>query len=123
MSDSRLLLGLRAGIKPALLFALLIGCVTMWPALHHHQIKIESPLMATQSAARAWIGARPQVHAKCVGGSDETAIEPMADHSGYYAKFTCKTTREYVDVAMCFIVPFAFVMLASLGIAFGRRKK
>ena len=108
-------------VRTAFIFGLLGGIVLFYPAWKHDEIKVESPIYHSEEAAMHWLrGHQRETAMRCLSGTDHVDTQRIADHSGYYARFRCKSEWAYVRIGFGFALPFLFMLSVLLLAAVGK---
>ena len=66
--------------------------------------------------------ARAGAGAACIDDSVTSELIPVADGSGWFAKFRCNTKDKYRAIALGYLVPGLLVWLLLVFAAFGRAR-
>ncbi len=114
----------------AFLASLLIGTIVMFPAWSHHDVRVDSPILAGRAQANAWLRAfEAGEGVRCLNWSVETKVIEQAYDGGTFVQFRCNTERALVRVALGYAVPavvvlvLAFLLAPRREHAAGRRRK
>jgi hypothetical protein len=91
-------------VKVSLAFSVFLGTISLYPALHRHNFKQESPIFATSAQAHRWVDrlqAGPASH--CLPHSIDTQFVGLAQDEGWFATFRCNTPQIYWRIATIYI--------------------
>lgn len=98
----------------AFVVSAIIGTVVMFPAWLHHDIKLDSPVYATEAEANAWVRRfEAGAGAACIKWSVSTQIIDEGFNAGWYARYRCNTQHAVVRVGMGYAIPALLVLILA----------